>query len=895
MRNCLFGLLILFMGHVCGVGAQAPVSLDSGWRLQDAGKVSVGGDEVSLGGFASAGWYTAVVPGTVLTSLVDDGVYPEPLYGLNSRTNIIPDSLCRTSYWYRRVFTVPGSYSSKEIWLNFDGVNYGAQIWVNGTKVGEIEGAFTRGVFNVTHAVKAGSANVVAVEILPPTQPGDPVPQTLGKGYGPNGGVLEGNTPTFIDAIGWDWMPGIADRDMGIWQGIFLSASGPVVIKDPYVTSQITFGSTNTADLSLEVTLSNVSGQSQTGALQGSVAGRSFSKQVTIGPNGEQTVALSAADMPALHLKNPELWWPNGYGGHYVYDMPLTFTLGGVQSDMRHVSFGVRSISCGIGNSTDTMKITVNGVPIMIRGGDWGMDEAMKRSPEVRLEAQIKLNALTGFTMIRNWCGQTTQKDFYRLCDKYGILVWDEYWLDDTVHYGIEKQKAVFLANARDMLLHYRNHPCIALWCEKNEFPIGPPFESGLRKVTTDLDPQRWLQACSSSGNGVADGSYGWQPVAYYFSNFKDPFHTEIGAPSIPTLESLHGMMPASDWETFNDDWTEHDMCQFDYPIQVGERYGPVADTDDFVRKAQLIDYETYRAMFEGRNSRLLDPYTGVMIWMSNPAQPSMVWQIYSYDLEPDSSYFGVKHACEMVHIQMTPDGRVQVINNTSEELDELHVSALVCNMDGTHALYQPVVVDARPLSATNACDIKWPQTLSPVHFIRLRLSSGSGKLISDNFYWHTTPADTGDCSALQTLPHVDLGAACTRSDVSGRCDLHVTLSNPGHSVALMAHLQLRRRSSGERVLPAFYSDNYVSLLPGERKTIDIDSAEVDLHGDSPELTVDGWNVTVNPWSGRGVYIAPNPEAGFAHATSVRNIKCGYGWVPGRATASKFVIFHNFP
>jgi hypothetical protein len=884
----LWSLVALALIGGCGKptradGLPAPISLDTGWQLQDTARVTAGGGEVSRVGFRPGGWYAATVPGTVLTSLVNDGVYPEPLYGLNSRPGVIPDSLCRTSYWYRRTFALPQGRDGRRVWLNFQGINYIAEVWVNGVHVGQIQGEFARGIFDITPDVSAHGPNAVAVQILPPTQPGIPTPQTLGKGYGPNGGVLEGNTPTFIDAIGWDWMPGIADRDMGLWQGVSLSASGQVTIQDPYVTSALTLGTPNRADLTVQATLKNATDRAQTGVLQGTLAGKTFSRTVTLPGGATQTVTLAGPSVAALHLTDPKLWWPNGYGPHSLYTMRLTFTVGGTPSDTQDVTFGVRSITYGIANGSGNLGLTVNGVPIMVRGGDWGMDEALKRSPNSRLEAQIRLNAQAGFTMIRNWCGQTTQEEFYRLCDRYGLLVWDEFWLDDTVHYGIEKQRDMFIANAREKLLRCRSHPCVALWCEKNEFPIGPPFEADLRAAAEELDPQRWLQACSSSGHGVGDGHYGIEPVENYFKPFSDPFHTEMGAPSIPTLESIHGMMPPSDWDTFNDDWTEHDMCQFNFFPALTARYGPIADTADFVRKAQLADYETYRAIFEGRNAHLLAPYTGIMIWTSNPAQPSMVWQIYSYDLEPDSSYFGTKHACEMVHVQMTPEGHVQIINNSTGRLSGLKVRAAIYNLDGTRAGDQTWTVEAAPTAATDAGDIRWPAALSPVHFVRLTLRTSPGGQVSDNFYWHSLPTVSGDCSALQTLPRVALTVRATRHDAAGQCCLQAVISNPTHAVALLAHLQLRRTKDGARVLPVTYSDNYVSLLPDETRTVTVEAALTDLHGDTPTLAVDGWNVTAQAWHGSGVAAGPNPAVGIAHAAVVSGIKCGVGWMPGFA------------
>ncbi len=858
-------------------------NLSTGWSMQDAHLVRQPGKVVSTERyFPATHWYPAVVPGTVLTTLVADGVYPEPLYGLNSLPSVIPDSLCRTAYWYRTVFTLPISYLHRQVFLTFNGINYQARIWVNGRRAGSVTGAFRRGIFNVAKLVVPGAKNVLAVEILPPFQPGHPAIQTLGKGYGPNGGVIEGNTPTFFDTIGWDWMPGIADRDMGIWQSVTVHATGPVIIEHPYVTSQITFARVNHAVITVQATVRNETGNPQIGQLTGTLAGRTFeSSTVSLPGFAARTLTFTASKFPALYLRSPHLWWPNGYGAHTLYHLTLKFAQRHSLSDRRVVPFGIRSISYGLNQGTHTLKIAVNHVPIMIRGGDWGMDEAMKRTSEARLNAQIKLNAEAGFTMIRNWCGQTTQEDFYRLCDKYGILVWNDYWLDDTVHYGIARQRNVFLANAKDMLYHYRNHPCIAVWCEKNEFPVGPPFESGLRLITKSLDPSRLLQACSSSGDGVGDGYYGIEPVSFYFKKRPDVFHTETGAPSIPTLQDIHAMMPKRDWNTFNDDWTEHDMCQYNYQEALASRYGPITGTADFVRKAQLADYETYRAIFEGANARMLNPYTGIMIWMSNPAQPSMVWQIYSYYLEPDSAYFAVKRACEMIHVQMSPTGQVAVINNTARNLHKLDVEAQVYNLNGSLSSTQKDLVSAKALSATYGMQIVWNSDMSPVTFVRLTLRSREGSVISRNFYWHNSTKKSEDYRDLQSMPHTIVSINGISKRVGSSEVIKLSVTNPGGAVALLTHLQVRSSTSGKRILPAYYSTNYFSLVPGERRAVTIRVAKKLLGNALPLIVVDGWNVTCRRNYYPTLWVAPDKSTGFAHTEQIQNIDCGVGWLPG--------------
>jgi hypothetical protein len=337
---------------------------------------------------------------------------------------------------------------------------------------------------------------------------------------------------------------------------------------------------------------------------------------------------------------------------------------------------------------------------------------------------------------------------------------------------------------------------------------------------------------------------------------------------SVPTLESIHGMMPRKDWETINDDWAAHDLAKGNqhgdlYPLILAGRYGPIANLADFVRKAQMANFEAFRAMYEGRNALLFHPTTAVITWMSNPAQPSFVWQIYDYDLEPMSSYFAVMHASELVHIQFNEaTGDVQVINNKPEPVDALRAHEAVYNLDGSLAYEHEIKLTAASDAVSDLGPIDFPAALSAVHFIKLDLRDAGGRSISSNFYWRALPGDPDDLTALNQLPMVRLTASVEtpKENAAGQRRLRVLLHNPTKSIALMAHVQLRRKSS-ERVLPVFYSDNYVSLIPGETKAIEMEAAASDFKGEASLIVVDGWNVTVAAGEFPGGSIAPNLDA----------------------------------
>jgi hypothetical protein len=847
--------------------APEPVVLTSGWQLQDVAKASQPGAEIASPAFNTSGWYTATVPGTVLTTLVNNHVYPEPLYGENNRPETIPESLARTSYWYRTLIDVPKTYKNHHVWLNFDGINYSADVWVNGVQVGSMRGAFIRGIFDITAQVKPGKKAVLAVLVTPQPHPGDPHEHTLRNGMGRNGGITAIDGPTFLSTIGWDWIPAIRDRDTGIWQKVFLSATGPVVVKDPLVTTGLPLPRTDSSDVAIQATLENVSDKPQKGVLQGSIENITFKQTVELAPHSTQTVSFDSKNTPALHMDHPRLWWPNGYGAQNLYKLHLSFNVANKVSDQQDVTFGVRKISYSV-PGTDTLTISVNGVQVFIRGGDWGLDEALKRIPRERLEAEIHMHQLANMNMIRNWVGQSTGEDFYELCDKYGILVWDEFFQPNPSDGPNPTDIPTYIANVRDKILRFRNHPSIALWCARNEGFPPPEIDTILRKLMAELEPTRRYQPSSTDGAGVrSHGPYYWRAPREFYKVTDDYFKTETGSVSVPTLESIHGMMPQKDWETITDDWAEHDLAKGaqrgdQYPGQIAARYGAFRNLADFVRKAQLANYEAFRAMYEGRNAQLFHPTTAILTWMSNPAQPSFVWQLYHYDLEPNSSLFAVMHAGELVHIQFNEaNGHVQVINNLPQPVTDAVAHVSVYNLDGTLAYEHETKVTAAPDVATDLGAIEFPATVSTVHFIKLELNDAHGKLISGNFYWRSLPDHPDDLTELNKLPMVALEAKVTSMDADNKRVLTVTLHNPSKSIALMAHLQLRRQKSAERVLPVYYSDNYVSLVPNETKTISIEAALSNFNGEAALVVLDGWNVTVVPESFAGVSVAPNLEA----------------------------------
>jgi mannosylglycoprotein endo-beta-mannosidase len=880
MNFRLFALLAVAVPAV--LSAQSSTQTIDGWKMQDSAKVSAEASVVSTAGFDPQAWYAATVPGTVLTTLVNNGVYPEPLYGENMRA--IPESLNKASYWYRTTFTVPAGYKGRHTWIHFGGINYSAQIWVNGREVGTMRGAFIRGNFDISQFVQLGRHAVLAVLVAPQPHPGVPHEHTVALGVGQNGGETAIDGPTFLSTIGWDWLPAIRDRDTGIWLPVTLDSTGPVLVKDPFVTSDLS-AAHDTADLHISTTLENKSAKPVTGTLTGIIRLQNaqpqnaeaqnshdgeiaFQKSVTIAANGTEAIALDSKSTPELHISDPKLWWPNGYGPQNLYTLMLRFDVGAKTSDSNTQQFGIRKIEYQVPGS-DNLTLSVNGVRVMARGGNWGLDDGMKRIPRERLDAQFHMHALANLNIIRNWVGQSTSPDFYDMADKYGILLWDEFFQPNPNDGPDVSDIPTYLANVTDKVLRYRNHPSIALWCARNEGYPPKDLDDTLLTLMSRLDPTRLYQSNSSAGRGVAShGPYYWRSPRFFYV-IHESFKTETGSVSIPTIESIQGMMPQKDWETINDDWAQHDMAAGaqrgnEFPTSLAVRYGHIRNLADFVQKGQLATYEAFRAMYEGRNAEMFKSTTGVITWMSHPAQPSFVWQLYHYDLEPNAALYAVKKASETVHVQFNEENRdIEVVNNRPDALNTLTVKALIYRLDGTLDSQKTYLVAQVPASTTvKAAQIEVSARISPVYFIKLELSNASGQSLSSNFYWQHVAQDQFE--GLMTLPTATLDAEASARADGDKTVLTVTLHNNSSHVALLSHLQLHQKKSGRRVLPVFYSDNYISLLPGESSTTSIEAATKDMQVDAPLVEVDGYNVDVKPVDGP-VSIIANVNAQSAH------------------------------
>jgi len=528
--------------------------------------------------------------------------------------------------------------------------------------------------------------------------------------------------------------------------------------------------------------------------------------------------------------------WESAYPKTYVIQV----------SDDADTWTDVKSVS----NTPDPLKISVNGVRVLARGGNWGWDELLRRMRPERMDAAVRMHRDMNFTMIRNWVGTSDREEFFAACDEHGILLWNDFpnaWGMDPPDHD------AFNSLARDTVLRYRIHPSVVVWCGANEGNPPAAIDQGMRKAVEDQVPGVLYQNNSAGGIITGGGPYGWVEPEKYFDpatyGSKDfGFHTEIGMPVVSTAASLRNMTgDEPEWPIrgawYYHDWSERgNQAPQTYKAAVEARLGEVTGLDDFARKAQFVNYENTRAMFEAWNANLWDNASGLMLWMSHPAWHSTVWQTYDYDFDVNGTYYGARSACEPLHVQADPEGRIIAVNHTRAGLRNAVVSAQLLDLSGRRlGGNRSARLEVAPATTAKAFSVPWTDDLPDLHLLRLALEDGDGRLRSRNTYWrYRTPAAM---RALSGAPRTKVSATVGRVSRSGtRAGLTATVRNDGPAVAAMVRLSLTDGATGHRVLPTLYSHNYLWLLPGESQTVTLSWPALALASGHPLLTVEAYN-----------------------------------------------------
>lgn len=838
------------------------IVLEEGWHIQSSAEVDMKGDIISREGLDLTGWYPASVPTTVLAALIKNGEYPAPFYGKNLEN--IPSKRFAGAWWYRKEFDLPAENTLPFVRLGFDGINYRANIWLNGRQIASQEqlfGSFRVFKLDITEAAKSGK-NILAVEVFPP-QPGD---FTIG----------------FVD-----WNPKPPDKNMGLWRPVTMHLSGPVSIDNPFLTSKINLETLAEASLTITAEVGNHSDKTVEGELQGELEGSIFTQKVSLTPKERKTVVFLPGRFAELNLKNPRLWWPNNLGEQNLYVFNLRFLTKGKTSDAETVTFGIREVTDYM-NDEGHRGYKINGQKILIRGGGW-VDDLFLADDDRTLEAKVKYTKHMNLNAIRLEGFWGSGPKLYDLCDQHGILLmagwscqweWDDYVGKTCDEFGgvqTAKEMDLVAQSFQDQVVLWRNHPSVFVWLLGSDKLPRPELERDYIQILEKYDPSRpYLAAAArltsevSGATGVKMlGPYDYVPPIYWFEDRKNGgaygFNTETGpGPQPPPLESLKRMLPEEHLWPIDDTWDYH--CarnEFNnlnrYREALDRRYSEAKDVEDFIRKAQVANYEAMRAMFEAFAAHKHNA-TGVIQWMLNAAWPKLYWQLYDYYLMPNGAFYGAKKASRPLHILYHyKNNSIYVVNDVLIPRNDLRAEIRVFDLLAKEVFKEIKDVNLEPNASLQIFQLPDLPNLSSVYFLDLRLTDTAGKLFSDNFYWLSTKKDVldytatkwfvtpikkfADLKALDSLPEVKLHVQHSFEQREGEQKVHVTLKNPSDSIAFFVHVNVAGGQSGNSILPIYWDDNCLSILPGESRTLAGIFNPEDLRGEEPVVHVDGWNV----------------------------------------------------
>jgi exo-1,4-beta-D-glucosaminidase len=875
--------LPLLAQNAAGSHDDARLALHEGWTLQTSAKVDAKGEVISTPQFSPQGWHEVTVPTTVVSALVKDKTLPDPYFAMNLRqfagvtypiggnfSNIAmeTDSPYAVSWWYRKPFTVPASYKDKTIWLKFNGINYKANIWLNGRQIAksdDVAGAWRTYEFNVTDAAKPGEENVLAVQVFSPTE---------------NNLAI-----TFVD-----WNPAPPDKNMGLWREVYLTSSGPIALRYPTVVSKLNMPTNDRAELTVTAQVKNGTNQAVRGKLKGKIESIDFEQEVELAPNESKDVTFTPDKFSQLVVSNPKLWWPAQMGKPTLHPLDMQFEVNGAVSDQSKTEFGIREVTSDF-NSVGGRAFHINGKNILSRGGGWTPDMMLRENSQ-RLHDELRYVKDMGLNTVRLE-GKLETQEFYDLADREGILVfagwcccdfWERWPRWKPQDFEIAKQ------SLRDQIYRMRSHPSLLVWLNGSDNPPPPDVEQMYLDIEKEL---LWPNPVVSSATGrktsvtgdsgvKMSGPYEYIAPSYWQTDTPggapgrklcNPggcggaygFNTETSmGPAVPPIESIRTMVGKNHLWPVDDTWNYHaGGGEFKtigvFTDALTNRYGKSDNVEDFAVKSQMQTYEGVRAMYEAYSRNKYEA-TGVIQWMLNNAWPSMIWHLYDYYLRPGGGYFGAKRAMEALHpIYGYDDHSIWLVSSQYVDTTGLKLTTKIYNLDATQKFTQENKADAAADSTTKIFTLPDVQGLSPTYFLVLRLQDASGKLVGSNFYWLSTKpevidwaksnwwmtptAQYADYTALSQLPKVKLRVADHTESKGGENVTHVTIENPSKSLAFFVRLKVDKGAKGEEVLPVVWEDNYISLLPGEKREVTATYRAAELGTAKPTVEVTGWNV----------------------------------------------------
>lgn len=844
------------------------MELNQGWKARRISDIQMTGEELTLDYSPDASWIDATVPGTVLTTLLNNNLVPDPFlsFGNAAIPDISDTGPGHYSYWFFNIFHTDDLPPNQQIWLELRGVNYSCDIYLNGHHINKspANGMFLRHRFNITRFINQGARNKLALAVYPPEHTGKP-----NGGQGGDGTI--GRNVSMQFTAGWDWIEPVADRNTGIWDKVILELTGPVNIIDPQVTTRVP-GVRLPGEMQAPAFVTFAADLQNTGAtvIEGEFGVRTAAvvrkKKVKLQPG--ETVKVS---LKPIKIKQPRLWWPNGMGTRVLYSAQLYFETGKKKktvSDTENLRYGIRQISSSFDEKIGGRVFYVNGQKVFVRGGNWVASDVLLRLSQEKYAAEIGMLAAMNMNMLRVWGGSMTERpDFYEACDDNGIMVWQDLWItgdcngrwpdpkksdNQEVRRKYPDDHELFIKSAADQVKMLRNHPSLVIWCGGNEFPPPDNIDAFLKdSLFPSLDPSRFYlsestgqELARNTTGGTGNGPYHLMEPSWFFTHRSLAFNTEIGSVGLPEEESLRKILSPQalvipDPDNTDPEWQYHKYLSYGgFPA----RYGAVKDFSDFVKKAQLVNYDQYRALQEGHNARAWEWYTGMLVWKVQNPWTALKGQFYDQWLEPNAGYYGYMHAARPFHVQINLDDmRVCVINSTPRERHDSYINLSIYDLAGKLLSTYDTLITAAPNSVTRLNRVEIPAGATGVVFARLSIRNKvSGVLSDENLYW--LPVKDSDYSALEKIRETDLSAEVFR--VSGS-KIDISITNTGIVPAFFVRLRIVSGVNGEVVAPAGFEDNYITLMPGEKKFIKADLSVLGREArDEPLiLQLSGFNV----------------------------------------------------
>lgn len=840
--------------------------LHSGWLARRANEVGADGNTLTSSEWSENGWLPAKVPGTVLTTLLKNGLFPVPEFSMNN--NLIPDIYTIGAdfytYWFVKSFECRSVPEGKHVWLNFRGINYKADIFLNGKRVNRVthEGMFLRRSFDITDFLRKDTLNRLAVIVYPPTYPGNP-----NGGQGGDGMIARNNTMQYTP--GWDWIQPVRDRNTGIWDEVSITTTGDVKVSHPYVVTKVPgvrrpdSSSEKEAIVRTSVELENVSSVARKGVLVCETNGSRLSQPVSLLPNEKKVFAFKE-----LTVKNPRLWWPNGIGAHPLYDMRIYFDADGKISDEETLRYGIREITTEKCPETGGRIFYVNGQKIYMPGGNYiNSDWLLRLSPE-RYRDEVRFHAEMNLRMIRVWGGALLERpEFYEACDEEGMLVFQDLWgSGDCNGAWIDPMKKesqqrrweypdnhdLFIASVEDQVKMIRNHPSLCFWCGANEWPLAKDIDTQLKQeVLPRLDPERLFVSYSTDSlftrnllgdNG--DGPYGIREPEWFFTFRSHPFNPEAGSVGSPEVESMREIMTEKELAGFpRKGFTREYAWRYHKDLGYGdhlERYGEVKDIETYCKYAQVVNYDQYRSFMEGWASHLWSWYTGILIWKTQNPWTALRGQMYDWQLDVNASLYGTRKGCEPLHPFYNLDTRkVELLNSQLVGYDRLLVAAVIYDREGRIVWEKQQTTDAPANTVQPLFDVVVPERLQGVYFLKLTLQADEhSEPLTSNIYWLTTKVKdyTTLAELPKTTPHVEASLSKGENNrYQGEIELSAT-----DRISFFNRIKVFDRSTGKRILPVHYSDNYLIVMPGDKQKVTFDFTS-SLPKEQIQIVIDSW------------------------------------------------------